>query len=291
MSEIRIWHFSDPHAGGGAEDMMAFLDKRWVGAFNYRFRRRFQHDMGGLRSFVTAALTERPDVLICTGDLTSTGQAGEFAQTLRLLKPLVRAKIPMIFVPGNHDYYVTRRRCTDAMRSVFRRLNGAVGFTFDDLPQKRTLFGLDFLAVNECWPSNLISSCGYLKKDSQDFIVSECDRPKERPRILVGHYPLIEDHPWLRIRHRLWGQGRILPLLRTGRLDLSLCGHVHHPYARLNLRGQGEICAGSVTRNHCFAEIRYTQETGCFLTRHLRFSPDGTLTPWLSREDYHDYSS
>ena len=41
---MKIVHFSDPHAGGSAEDWMAYVDKRWVGVFNYRFRRRFRHD-------------------------------------------------------------------------------------------------------------------------------------------------------------------------------------------------------------------------------------------------------
>ena len=41
-SYVKIIHFSDPHAGGPAEDWMAYFDKRWVGVFNYRFRRRFR---------------------------------------------------------------------------------------------------------------------------------------------------------------------------------------------------------------------------------------------------------
>ena len=42
---MKILHFSDPHAGGPAEDWMAYIDKRWVGVFNYRFRRQFRHDL------------------------------------------------------------------------------------------------------------------------------------------------------------------------------------------------------------------------------------------------------
>ena len=34
---MKIIHFSDPHAGGGAETWRAYFDKRWVGVFNYRF--------------------------------------------------------------------------------------------------------------------------------------------------------------------------------------------------------------------------------------------------------------
>ena len=93
---IRIVHFSDPHAGGPAEDFMAYLDKRWVGVFNFRFRRRFRHDQSKLQKAVDYILQTRPDVAVCTGDLTSTGQPGEFAQVREILKPLRDSGIPLI---------------------------------------------------------------------------------------------------------------------------------------------------------------------------------------------------
>ena len=83
---MKIIHFSDPHAGGPAEDWMAYFDKRWVGVFNYRFRRRFKHDLSKLASAVDYICDVRPDVAVCTGDLTSTGQPGEFAKVFEVLK-------------------------------------------------------------------------------------------------------------------------------------------------------------------------------------------------------------
>ena len=79
---VKIIHFSDPHAGGRAEDWLAYFDKRWVGVFNYRFRRRFKHDLSCLQRAVDYILDTRPDVAVCTGDLTSTGQPGEFEKVL-----------------------------------------------------------------------------------------------------------------------------------------------------------------------------------------------------------------
>ena len=70
---IRIVHFSDPHAGGPAEDFMAYLDKRWVGVFNFRFRRRFRHDQSKLQKAVDYILQTRPDVAVCTGTLPVPG--------------------------------------------------------------------------------------------------------------------------------------------------------------------------------------------------------------------------
>ena len=72
---MKIIHFSDPHAGGPAEDWLAYVDKRWVGVFNYRFRRQFRHDMSKLKKAVDYILDVKPDVAVCTGDLTRCGRS------------------------------------------------------------------------------------------------------------------------------------------------------------------------------------------------------------------------
>ena len=71
---MKIIHFSDPHGGGPAEDWMAYFDKRWVGVFNYRFRRRFRHDLSKLQTAVEYILDVKPDAAVCTGELTNAGK-------------------------------------------------------------------------------------------------------------------------------------------------------------------------------------------------------------------------
>ena len=137
-------------------------------------------------------------------------------------------------------------------------------FSFDDLPVKISLGDCDFILVNESCPTNLLSSCGYLSKKSSDFIVKACSEKQEKPLVLVGHYPINEDHPMLRFRHRIWGEKEALKLLNEGKIDLSLCGHVHRPYAKTNERGRGEICAGSITRNGSVTIINYDKGKDVF---------------------------
>lgn len=260
---MRILHFSDPHAGGAAEDFLAYFDKRWVGVFNFAFRRRFQHDLSLLKDAVDYILGANADMVVCTGDLTSTGQPGEFEATLKIIKAIGEAGIPLIYVPGNHDYYVYRNKCVTAMRGALEYLN-AGRFTFESLPCCFDFGDCRFIVVNESFPSNLISSGGYLRREDSLFVERECEKPKDRPRIIIGHYPLHEDKPLRRIRHRLWGQRNVLQLLEDGKIDLSLCGHVHIPQACLDSRGRGEIIAGSVTRNRCLAKIEYDKDKDVF---------------------------
>ena len=94
-----------------------------------------------------------------------------------------------------------------------------------------------------------------MKKSDSAFIEKWCASPKTKPRILLSHYPMTEDHPLLRIRHRLFGQGRVVGLMREHAIDLVLCGHIHKPYLKVDADGRGECCAGSVTRNGSMVEV------------------------------------
>lgn len=261
---MRIIHFSDSHAGGSAEDWMAYFDKRWVGIFNYHFRRRYQHTQALLSDAVEYILDVKPDIAVCTGDITSTGQPGEFQTAFDLLKPLVESDIPMIFIPGNHDYYVREKKCFDSMKIMYRTLNTYRRTEFEDLPLCKKIGECDFIIINESYPSNLFSSAGKLSKSTTDFVLNICKRKKERPRILIGHYPLHEKNPIMRFRHKLYGQEKVRDALHDGLIDLSLCGHNHRPEVRLNEKGRGEIVAGSVTRNNCIMQLDYDSDRDIF---------------------------
>lgn len=258
---MKIAHFSDPHSGGGAEDWMAYLDKRWVGVFNYRFRRRFKHDLKKLDDAVTYILDTRPDVAVCTGDLTSTGQPGEFERVLAILKPLHDSGIPFFYLPGNHDCYVRRRKCVAAVNRAVEYLSRGE-YRLGDFPVVRKVAGTEFCLVNCSRPSNLFCSWGFMSKEDSSKIEKWCATPKTAPRILLSHYPMTEDHPLLRVRHRLFGQQKVLELMKNGSIDLVLCGHVHQPYLRVDASGRGECCSGSVTRNGVMTEIEVTS-SGC----------------------------
>ncbi len=266
---MKILHFSDSHAGAPAEEWSAYLDKRWVGIFNYWFRRRFQHNQKVLSKAVSMMLESGADLFICSGDITSTGQPSEFKIALDILRPLAETR-KLLYIPGNHDFYVFDTKCNAAMRDAFAELNGG-RFSISDLPIRIPFPECDIIAVNESWPSNLISSCGYLMKRDSDAIARMVET-KTRPVILAGHYPLIEEKPIMRIRHRLWGQEKLLDMLRRGAIDISLCGHVHKPYSiGTGEGGRGEYCAGSVTKMAVLSEFTYDPAKDVFAHRTIKF--------------------
>ena len=261
---MKILHFSDPHAGGGAEDWMAYVDKRAVGVFNYTYRRRFKFDLARLERMVTAVVANPVDLVICTGDLTSTGQPGEFEKVRAILKPLRDSAMPIIYTPGNHDYYVKRPWCVAAMKEMVHYLSRGE-YEFDDLPTVRSYGGCDFIILNTSRPSNLLCSWGFVSKGDSRSIEELCAGEKSRPRILVTHYPLSEEGCALfRLRHRLFGQKKIKKLVRAGAIDLALAGHVHRPLTEVDERGRGESISGSVTANGVASLIDYDPKKDIF---------------------------
>jgi len=261
---MKIIHFSDPHSCAAPGDVSAFFDKRILGFFNYLFRRRFQHDLDLLDDAVEYILSEKPDLVICTGDLTSTGQAVEFDKTLEKLAPLIQnKKIPLLYVPGNHDVYVKNARCQKALNAAFSELNNYVS-GLDDLPVKLTIEECDFILVNECKATNIFLSCGYVTSESLEKIQTYCQSEKINPRILVGHFPAKKKYSFTESRRGLKNNEKIRELLEAQQIDLSLCGHVHHAYADVDASGRGEICAGSITRFASLAVIEYSKKDDTF---------------------------
>ena len=271
---MKILHFSDPHAGGGAEDWMAYLDKRWVGVFNYTFRRRFRFNLKRLETLVRYIIANPVDLVVCTGDLTSTGQPGEFNTIKEILQPLRDSNIPIIYTPGNHDCYVKRDKCVKAMEEMVEYLSRG-RYRFSDMPVVLKVGECDFILLNTSRPSNLLCSWGFVSRSDSRFIEQLCRQPKERPRILVGHYPLLEDHPILRMRHRLFGQKKLVALLQNGAIDLSLCGHVHRPVMRLDDSGRGESIAGSITCNGSCSLIQYDRNSDRFIFQRVEVDDNG----------------
>lgn len=266
---MKIIHFSDPHGGGPAEDWMAYFDKRWVGVFNYSFRRKFRHDLSHLTRAVEYILDTKPDIAVCTGDLTSAGQPGEFEKVLKIIKPLYQSDIPLFYTPGNHDCYVRRSKCVDAVKNAVEVMSQKK-YTFDTMPQKISIKGVDLIIINTSAPSNLLCSWGFMKKKDSSFVEKCCEDNDGVPKILISHYPMTEEHPWLRIRHRLFGQKEVLRLMGDKKLDLVLCGHVHKPYLKVDDQGRGECCAGSVSSNASMVEIECDPSTHHFVFKPVK---------------------
>lgn len=268
---MRIVHISDIHFGCLTKDIGALFDKRALGLLNYFTRRRGQMHEHYFTRAVAVIRSLKPDLVVLTGDLTCVGSPEEFAlahERLRLLAD--DADFQFLAVPGNHDAYVKRRSCRDAMHRCFRELNGP-GAALDDMPFERNFGNLRLFVLDEARPSNLVTSTGRLPPRTREWLQARTAREREDPterRILVGHFPVLTAGG-LRLgwRRRLHGDKQIHSALCKGQLDASVCGHIHDSFRIDYPSGAIEVCVGALTVQGRISVLDYTPATGK-LTQH-----------------------
>lgn len=261
---MRIVHMSDIHVGLLPRSPRALLDKRLLGAVNHLVRRARQFQ----RVYLDRALVEiealRPELVLCTGDITSVGSPEELDAACDLLEPLRAAFGPRFaFLPGNHDAYVAAADCRAALARAFARLNGG-RWALSELPVEWQVSGLRLLLVNAAMPVSCVLSSGALTPATLAWLSARLAAPRTdgECRVVVSHFPLREmDGRPLSVRRRMAGADILWEHLRAGRLDLVLSGHVHAPFARWEADGRGEVCAGSLTLRGCFSVVEWTPGT------------------------------
>ncbi|MGB3738983.1 MAG: metallophosphoesterase [Pontixanthobacter sp.] len=206
--ETRLFHVSDVHFGVEHADAI-----HW---------------------FAEAVAAERPDAVICTGDLTQRATHAQFAAARDFFLGL---GVPVMLEPGNHDmpYYNLWERFTQPYKR-YGALAGAVGATFatDDLvivPLKTTV------RIQPRFPW----SDGYVRRDALARTVAALAAlPADgRYRIVTAHHPLLpakegEKNP------TIGGDQAFDALLKAG-ADAILTGHVHVPFDMVRTRGNRSL--------------------------------------------------
>ncbi len=265
----RLLLFSDSHQNAVLDSAAALLDKRIFGFLNFALKRRFQHHNEYLENAVQYALQSKPDAVIFTGDAVCTAAPAEFKSATRFFHPLKNAGIPLICVQGNHDCYVSDPLCRNAMLEFYSDLTPH----FSEHPFLLQFRDVRLAVIPEAKPTPPWLSCGFLSDESVEFIIAEANKKSDSPLILVGHFPLL-DNSW---RRGLRNREKTLPLLQSGKIHLSFCGHVHRPSESLDETGRGEIIAGSITKYGILTEISFLPEQNIF--RHQRISVKNLPNP------------
>jgi 3',5'-cyclic AMP phosphodiesterase CpdA len=264
---MRIVHMSDIHVGRWPRSPRAFFDKRLLGAVNHLLRRARHVRLEYLARACDEIARLKPELVVCTGDITCIGSPEEHEAACALLEPLCAdLGRRFLFVPGNHDAYVGAADCRAALARSFQRLNGG-RWQVDELPLEWDVSGLRFLLLDGARPVPCLLSSGVLAASTLDWLGQRLSRPREdgECRVVVSHFPLrgATGGPLGR-RRRLEGAEAVWQHLAEGRLDLVLSGHVHVPFARWDADGRGEVCAGSLTLGGCFSVLDWTPGTRRF---------------------------
>lgn len=254
---MRIVHFSDIHFGRPSFKLTSLFDKRLLGTFNFLVRRKGELDESAVSRLYEKVAELAPDLIVCSGDITCVGEPSEFTAALAALRPFKELDNTCFFyTPGNHDAYVSRSCCIEAMDAACRFLNppgcDLLGNQFFEYSTRE----VDVALIHVAHPTNIFLSSGTLDPGVKNKLDGWCQGEKKRPRVLIGHFPTRRaDGSSLGGRRHLKGGGAISRHLTAGTVDLYLCGHIHSPFTRSFASGSLECCAGSLTMKNVFSII------------------------------------
>ena len=199
---LTIAHISDLHCGG--PHFVPNLLQRAISEVN---------DLG-------------PDIVICSGDLTSFGFKQEYAEAKRYLDSLACGSV--VVIPGNHDSrnvgYVHFEELFGQRNSVLHR------------------DGVTVVAVDSSEPD---LDHGQIGRGRYAWIEEQFAAPADL-RIFVLHHHLLPVPGTGRERNIVYDAGDLIECLQHAGVDLVLSGHKHVPYA-WKLENMFIVNAGTVS--------------------------------------------
>lgn len=203
------------------------LGKRTLGQMNLWFHRRFKFKMSRVAALVERIHALKPDLLLFSGDLTTTALPSEFRIARDALAPLLKA-YPALIVPGNHDRYTFTAARHKRLEHFFP------DHTAGQYPHLRPLDENLFLIALDPTKPNLWGDRGRLGVKQLDGLRGMLSGlPPGAGVIVLCHYTLgvPAGQRAEASGHGMTDETELRDILgRCGREVLYLHGHVHTPF-------------------------------------------------------------
>lgn len=253
---LRIAHISDLHFGYFTLSPLQFFSKRFVGNIHLGLSRcRTFAPKRLFNLFAEALKTFNVDLVVITGDLTTTTHKKELALALDLFHELEESGMCVLALPGNHDHYTSQ---------AFRKKDFYDYFTNDPSPARGNFSEnlenhrlevypiarkLWLINLDTALPTSLFASHGLFSEALEERLLHTLEKiPKKDRIVLCNHYPFIDIES--RENHALRRRKALESLLKQHpQIVLYLHGHTHrHSIADLRDIGLPITCdAGSVS--------------------------------------------
>jgi len=283
LTDIHVW---DPRSMRRVD----WLGKRATGWVNYTRKRAAEYSIDVLCAAIARQVEARPDVVFVSGDLTNLGLRSELEAASEHLQPVRDAGIPIVVVPGNHDFYVPA-----AMRGDFETVFG------DELgepagvgtwPRCVRVGSTSLVLVNSALPVPPLMAWGRIG-DTQmadiDRVVAAETRAGQTVAIGLHHHPTRAPHKRYDGSRNLRDAAALRAIAERHGVALMMHGHNHYFHVR-RMREATTIIGGisSSTTAHPGAPYRmgqtaiWTVADGTVGLEVANVDPDtGTFGDWI----------
>lgn len=239
---LNIAHLSDLHFSKITLNPAQFLSKRWLGNVNLLFSRGKKVGSKRLPRLVDLLKELHTNLVIITGDLTSTSHEAEFKRAHRFIESLKEAEMDVVVLPGNHDHYT---------RQAYRQRHFYNYFPEHLHPEEDNIIpaslrehaiavkpldlGWVLVALDTALATSLVSSRGLFSKTLEKRLRRILSMiPKDRHVIVANHFPFFKQESARKMLLR--GDALKQILCEFPNVKLYLHGHTHRT-SLADLRG------------------------------------------------------
>ncbi|MEO7006335.1 MAG: metallophosphoesterase [Terrimesophilobacter sp.] len=190
---LRILHLSDSHLFG--DDTLHYGRVDTLAALR--------------RVLERAAVLDRVDAVVLSGDLSNDGSTQSYRRLRALAEPWAAARgAAVVYAMGNHD-----------VRSGFEEVLG-------DRESVTTVRGVRIVVLDSSVPG---AGVGQLQTAQLDRLRKVLQAPAVNGTVLVVHHPPVPAATALLRALELKHPDHLLEVCRDSDVRLILCGHYHHP--------------------------------------------------------------
>lgn len=247
---MKILHFSDLHVWRRALDLRDPAFKRFLGFANLILRRGRAFPPSVSQLVVEEILRSDADVVVFSGDLTTTALAVEFRMARELFAP-IREKWGdrFLLIPGNHDRYTPA-----ALRRRFYEDSFPYALTVEPSRpvSSRIIAGnggghVAFVGFDAAVPRR-VESTGFFSSSVGAALDAELalHETQRRRVVLIGHFPYAAPRDvHTKHGHRLIGVERLIEIVARRKPVLYLHGHKHRRWAFHPVETPDTLCVNS----------------------------------------------
>ena len=255
---IKLAHISDIHLSNVPQTLLGmWTGKRFLGGLNMLIFRRKELRNSYFPRLIQEIQKQQPDLLLVTGDMTTTALPKEFSQAHEIMLPFINEN-KLRSIPGNHDVYTWLSEKSRRYESYFSDCHGE---SLEDSSYPHVTLLKDeiaIIALNTCVPTGLSGSWGKIDDEQMLRFEQALKKYATHFRVILLHHFLQDKHGSVGLPRRgLRSREKLIDIIKKHGAELILHGHEHACY-HYEISGLNKnvpvFCVGPATRHSTIAK-------------------------------------